>query len=415
MLHRVLTSPDLHLRFPAASVAETACLEDSACGIYPCYYRRLPDRLRVSSSALALIVDAETLDLNPSFQPREYLLGDNARQRFVRGTGALPKEFKEWAKRALPAAALRRLARDRFWYESWDTLDARVRKLRPFERVTPAGRADTFQPDFSLRSPDELVESVCGHLIGFVRAIEAAFPSHRHVMMIGGKDSQILALIPKAHPERWHVFSAAPNFALALQWMGWNNVDFGKTIDRDLFAHDNRNDETPEETERKIVCSDLYSDPRHMRWLPALKRIADGLDGRCIFWSGSAGDALHVGRPHHERYRQGDPRGFFDIHLTRVPCLVGNYHQVVKNFTGCPLLCPYQTAEIWREVYMHHGPAVIPAGMDLRPRIGERLANRPIRWLEENPGPAPYRYARSFHARELYLARLARGFAEDTR
>ena len=146
-----------------------------------------------------------------------------------------------------------------------------------------------------------------------------------------------------------------------------------------------------------------------MRWLPALRRIAASFEFRCFFWSGSAADALHVGRSFHRRYRGDDRRRFFDIHLTRVPCLVGNYHQVVKQFTGCPLLCPYETADIWREVYAHHGPDVIPAGVDLRPRIGERLAGRPIRWPDRNPAPAPYRYAARFNAREIYLRHLQAG------
>jgi hypothetical protein len=49
---------------------------------------------------------------------------------------------------------------------------------------------------------------------------------------------------------------------------------------------------------------------------------------------------------------------------------------------------------------------VIPVGMDLRPRIGERLAGRPIRWLDRNPGPTPYRYTKRFSAREIYLRHL---------
>jgi len=401
MIHDHLTSLDLHLCHPSDKVVETRALEDSACGIYPCYYRRLTDRLQVASSALALIAESGTLDLNPAFRPREYLLGDGARQRFVRGTGALPGVVKDWAKRMLPAAALRGLSKDRFWYESWDTVDRRIHKLRPFELVTPAGSNDTLRLDFSLRGPDELVERVAEHLTRIVAEIEARYPDCNHVMMVGGKDSQLLALAPKRRPDRWHVFSAAPNRALVWQWLGWNGVETGQ-----LFGHDNRPDETEEATRRKIVCSDLYSDPRHMRWLPALKRIADGFDGRCIFWSGSGGDALHMGRRHHRRYRCANARGFFDIHLTRVPCLVGNYHQVVKNFTGCPLVCPYQTADIWRQVYMHHGPAVIPPGMDLRPRIGERVAGRAIRWVRDNPGPEPYRYEVRFNAREHYLRHL---------
>jgi hypothetical protein len=146
-----------------------------------------------------------------------------------------------------------------------------------------------------------------------------------------------------------------------------------------------------------------------MRWLPALKRIARRFSSQCFFWAGSAADALHVGRSFHRRYRGKHTRGYFDIHLTRVPCLVGNYHQVVKNFTGCPLLCPYLTAEIWRDVYAHHGPAVIPAGVDVRPRIGERLAGRRVRWADRSPGPRPYRYTVAFNARQIYLRHLHAG------
>ena len=388
----------MHLQFPAGAIKETLRLEDSACGIYPCYYRVMPDRLKVATSAVALIAGAGTLELNPDFLPREYLLGDDGRQRFVHGTAALPNVVKDAAKRLLPAALLRRLSRDRFWYETWETIDRQIFKLKPFERVTPQDATDTFQPDFALRDAADLVERVAVHLTRFVREIEERYPEHNHVMMIGGKDSQILALIPKRRPERWHIFSAAPNRALVWQWMKWNDVKAGR-----LFDHDNRNEETAEETERKIVCSDLYSDPRHMRWLPTLRRIAESFDSRCCFWSGSAADALHVGRSFHRRYRGKNARAFFNIHLTRVPCLVGNYHQVVKNYTGCPLLCPYQTTGIWRDVYSHHGAEVIPAGVDLRPRLGERLAGRSIRWADGNPGPEPYRYASRFQARATYL------------
>ena len=400
MIHPRLSSLDIHLRFPPETVVETRVLEDSASGIYPCYYRSLNDRLKVATSACALILDSHSWEPNPMFHPREYLMGNDAHQRFVRGTAVLPKALKDGAKRLLPAGLLRSLSKDRFWYESWETADSRVCKLRPFERVTPDGATDMFHPDFSLRNADELIEGVAAHLTRFVRDIEERYPEHDHVMMIGGKDSQILALIPKLRPDRWHVFSAVPNRFLVWQWMGWNGVEAGH-----LFGHDNQNEETPGETERKIVCSDLYSDPRHMRWLPSLRRIAEGLGFRCFFWSGSAADALHVGRSFHRRYST-NPRGYFDIHLTRVPCLVGNYHQVVKNFTGCPLLCPYQTPEIWRDLYMHHGPGVIPAGVDVRARIGERLAGRAIRWAKRNPGPAPYRYTAPFHAKEIYFRHI---------
>jgi hypothetical protein len=92
---------------------------------------------------------------------------------------------------------------------------------------------------------------------------------------------------------------------------------------------------------------------------------------------------------------------------------MGNYHQVFKNFVGVPLLSPYQSEEIWREVYTHYGPEALSGAGDLRCRIGERLAGRPIRWLEDNPGPEPYRYAARFNAREIYLGHIHDGLKRE--
>lgn len=400
-LHPRLTSLDLHLDFAPGEVVETLRLEDCACGCYPCYYLHAADRLLVASSAVALIVHTGRLEFNAAFRPREYLLGKTAHGRFVRFTGGLPGGLKDWLKASLPRPLLGRLARERFWYESWDTIDMRVRKLRPFEHVTVGGAENTFAPDFTLTDPDELVEKVAREVSAFVHAIEDRHPRHAHVLMLGGKDSQLIALVPKRRPEQWHVFSAEPNATLSRQWLAENDLAVAS-----LTTHDNRNEETPAETKAKIIASDLYSDPRHMRWLPSLQRLAASRREGCIFWAGTAPCGLHEGRRYFRQYRGAQRERFFDVHLTRVPALMGNYHQVVKNITGCALLSPYQNAAIWSNVYRHFGPATIPVGADLRARIGERLAGRRIRWTAGNPGPAPYEYATPVCARDVYLLHL---------
>jgi len=381
-----ITSLDMHLKFPPGKVVETKCLEDVACGMYPCYYLRSDNKLKVSTSVVALIFDSGSFELNPNFKPPNFLNCQSVQKSLIRSIFAkTPAILKKPIRNLfLVRNSASNSYERKLWYESWETIDKRIRKLKPFEKVTPTSSTITFKPDFTINDKEEIIDKTVYYLQKFINEIEIKYLNYCHIVLTGGKDSQLISLVPKLNPERWYIFSAEPNYTLVKHWVKENGIRVKR-----IFKHNNKNEETIDDFGKKIICSDLYSDPRHIQWLPTLKRIAKKFDNKCIFWSGTIGDTIYS---FHEAYHIGSKEKYFDVHMTRAASWQGNYHQTFKNFVGRPLLSPYHSKEIWEELYQHLDPSVIKKDTDLRPEIGERLFGKPVKWVDENPGPEPYSY-----------------------
>jgi len=391
MKRALVTSLDLHLRFQAEEIVETECLKDVGAGIYPCYYIRDGDRLKVSTSASSLVIDSGDLVPDPEFAPPDFLRW-HFRQHEL--TFRLERKFRH-------VFGLPKIKEMDPWYESSRSVDARVSKLSAFESVTATSTASAFRPDFSIRNREVIVEQSVRHVLAFIEAIEGEFPDHHNVIMTGGKDSQLILLAPKRNPDRWHFFSAEPNYSLNVKWMAKNGVRVNRT-----FFHDNRNEESGEDLRRKIVCGDLYSDPTHIRWMPTVRKIAREFDERCLFWGGTMSSPAHFYAGGHRADFTRDREAFFRSHFGRTAAFQGNYHQVFKNFTGLPYLSPYHSSAIWDELYQHIDPAIYTNDEDLRIQIGEKLFGKPVWWPEANPGPDDYAYPRYLNARKTYLEHI---------
>ncbi|MGH9493389.1 MAG: toprim domain-containing protein [Candidatus Sulfotelmatobacter sp.] len=243
----------------------------------------------------------------------------------------------------------------------------------------------------------------------FVQGIERRFPEHEHVVMTGGKDSQLIWLVPKLAPDRWHVFSSYPNDRVVSEWLERNDLMPAGGI----LRHDNQNDETRADTERKVACSDLYSDPRHIKWLPFMRTIAEEHGGRCIFWGGTMSSPAHIYKGHEVEDFSDDPDRMWRSHFERTASWQGNYHQTFFNFVGRPYLSPYHSPEIWNELFVHLDPRAIRWGGDLRDALGQELAGRPVWWTEENPGPEPYSYTFFLNGRTAYRRYVRRLIARE--
>ena len=186
-----------------------------------------------------------------------------------------------------------------------------------------------------------------------------------------------------------------------MKWVEQNRLHVNK-----IFSHDNHNEENIEDLKKKIICGDLYSDPRHIRWMPTMTKIAGEFNDRCIFWGGTMSAPAHVYAGPYRADFSKDKTAFFRSHFERTASWQGNYHQVFKNFTGLPYLSPYHSREIWEEVYRHLDPSAIPKEVDLRPAIGERLFGKPVRWILENPGPRIYEYNFNIDAHEIVVQHI---------
>lgn len=406
MVMKKITSLQLHLNYPAEQVVETKCLEDVGCGIYPCYFMKLKDKLKVSTSVTALIFDSKIFELNPTFNPPDFLKQTSKQNSLHKKLSLITPTI---LKRVVKYFDLRLLSdnlhKDKFWYESWETIDKRVKKLRPFEKVTPRDTTIKFKPDFTIRDKEIIINKTVNYLQKFVQSVEREFPDYEHIIMTGGKDSQLINLIPKLNSEKWHIFSAEPNYTLVKKWIEKNDVTVNK-----IFKHNNQNEESFEDFKKKILCSDLYADLRHMRWIPTLKRIAKEFDYKCIFWSGTAADAIYS---FHKDFHNKFKEEYFKVHMIRVGTFQGNYHQICKNFVGCPTLSPYHSKEIWEELYQHLDPSIITKDTDLRKEIGEKLFGRPVKWSEQNPSPEPYSYSFHFDSYKFYVEYIKKGLTKN--
>lgn len=400
ILENELTSLSLHIDYPAGAVISVDEFVDETAGILPAYYYRAGDSVTVSTSVLSLI------DELGDFQPDQTFI-ETARplNREASAGGIsirdvakrLPRPVIE-AVRPLGEPILNKLgllSTDGLWVSSSRTPDERIRKVAPFGRVTPSRTTQDFDPTYSL-TPRDAAADIANYVQQFVSRIEKEYPDHHHVVLTGGKDSQLIWLVDKIEPAKWHIASSPPNYSINQEFFERNEIPHGSSFE---LSEEKR--ETCEETERKILASDLRSDIRHLRWCPQLREIAERFDQQVIFWSGTVGGALHTYYPH---YAGAGRDGFFEAQFTRAANWQSNAHQTVKNYSGCAKLSAYHSPEIWRGVYEQYDPAQIEKGDDYRLEIARELQDAPIEWPSSNPEPAPYSYPGSLDPEELYLS-----------
>jgi hypothetical protein len=399
-----LTSWDLYTSFPPGSVLETYELEDINSGIYPCYYMHCGDRLKVSTSVVSLILHSRDFHLNQGFRPPKFPLRSGQRNFAVilrRLVLPLSKVLERIKLLRSPLARIRSQisanVKTFYWnphhsaYRSWETIDNRITKLKSFEKVSLDGNSVNFVPDFSIQCLNEIVDKASALMLRCINDLERRFPDKEHIILTGGKDSQLIALIPKLNNKKWHIFSAEPNFSLIQKWVSENNIPISN-----VYRHDGRNEETKGQLKRKILAGDLYTSPVHIRYSPTLKDIAEKFPQGCVFWLGTMPRGGHFFCGPGNRYDGLDVAArrdaFFGIHQKDFPAWQGNIHQTYSNLLGSPFLCPYYFEEMWVELFSHYDPAAIPKEIDLRDQIGEKLHGRKIKWINDNPGPRPYTY-----------------------
>lgn len=374
---------DVYLKYPARRIVKSQELVDVTGGIIPVYYMRDGDSLLVSSSAAELIRASDGVQRNVDFHPPEWFSTSRSDDIELRGK----RIFGD-----IRLATIKESPPDPSWYASWQTADRRVFKLRPHETVSMEHSRIEFDPTSGIRSKVKLAERVAEGLTASVQWIETKYPDAQHVVLTGGMDSMLIHLVPKKNNKNWHVFSGDPNYEIVLDWLATNDLQVG-----DVYRGDSINRETMDELRRKIAASDLYSDPRHIRWLPHLKQIANSYDERVIIWTGTEGGAFFA---FHPVYHQGPAQRFWRLQQSRAPSWQGNYHQTAFNFTGAPVLSIYHTPHMV-ELMSAYDPEVISRGDDIRPMIGRELAGA-IEWPTSNPGPEPYSYEKGLQSHAIY-------------
>jgi hypothetical protein len=248
-----------------------------------------------------------------------------------------------------------------------------------------------------MRDTGTIVEKSAMLISQFIRQIEERFPKRKHIVLTGGLDSQMILLAPKVDDSKWNVFSAYPNAPIVRKFIKENNI-----VINEFFEHDNVSDFDENLYNEMAFCGDLYSDPRHIRWMTTMREISNLHANECIFWGGSIADAIFA---YHHLYHQNSSE-YFDKHMQRAAFFQGAYHQIFRNFVGCPYVSPYHSQVIWDDLIIHLDPDLFAPGVDLRRDIAERLAGRKVAFSEHNPSPAPWNFTSAGSLREIYFNEL---------
>ncbi|MCS4223607.1 hypothetical protein [Salinibacter ruber] len=385
-MKKEVTSLDLHLKHQSDKVVETRKLKDVACGIYRSYYINCGNHIKASTSVVDLIAETDEIDYNNNFSRPSFLEADTLQRKKPKGLSKISSYIPYIIRSGIPES-IKRLARQ------WNILsstshkvnnefvDNRVNKLKPFEKVTLNNRERNFSPTFKLDSKTVLIKKTVEYITEFIHSVESLYPEHEHVVLVGGKDSQLILLAPKK-TDNWSVFSSYPNYPLVESFVQDNNIPV-----KQLHSHPNQCLDTENIFKEKILASDMSVDPRHMRWRGKLKEIANRYDKKCIFWAGQLADTIYT---YHKYYQEGGRQDYFEKHFRKAANQMGADHASIKNQVGVPMLSPYHSGKIWKALYQHYDPSIINKDTDLRPEIGEQLAGREIKWPESNPSPDIY-------------------------
>ena len=345
-----LTSFDIYTKYKPTEVVHTNSFDDVCSGMNPCFYMRDGSRLKVSSSVAALIKDSGSVNWNPLFKPLRFPLHPlqhNALSFASTAFASIDARLHDTAIMQNPVIRkLRSIRSPEVKTFIWSptepasqtdaSIDTRIRMVAPFESVTVDANNDeiTLQRDYTITDLDEYLERSAQLMRETINAIETTFPRKKHIVLVGGKDSQLISLVPKLNNQNWYIFTGEPNEPLIREWVRLNKIDVA-----DIFGHDGHNEESLSDFKRKIVCSDLYSSPIHVRYLPTLEKLVRDFDGECVFWGGSMPRRASLYDASQRKDNVAISNDvFWQTHFRDFPAWQGNLHQTYSNYLGCPFL-----------------------------------------------------------------------------
>ncbi|MCB9897821.1 MAG: hypothetical protein H6825_07445 [Planctomycetes bacterium] len=247
----------------------------------------------------------------------------------------------------------------------------------------------------------------------------------RPFVLVGGRDSMNLLLLPWR--ERVTALSASPNFALVRRFVQENDLD--------VEVEELTDPEDPRVLDREILENTCRADLEHYRWGARLREIAIASERPVVFWKGQMADAFMT--PYWKKYAidPGRLTDFVTKAWARTDFLLPG---IVQRAVARRILLPRFRDTVWLRganwqgfhmtvirgtsgalpLSAYHGPRMQrvfarvdltrAAQRDIRPRVGELLLGRPVRYPAENPGPPPSAFRRGLGRPGPFLERIRR-------
>lgn len=345
-----LDTIDLHLNHKSTPI-EVNTIIDSTAGEYPAYYTIQNGKLLVCTSVFNLISHLGTFELNPDYQ----------------------------------------YAQDIQFHTQWITVDKRITRVRPFEKVTATSSEITFHPTFQNSNIDQYLETSAKYLMDFVNEIEDRFPNKTNIVLTGGKDSRMMWLMPKRNPDKWVMFCSQPDLYYVKDWMLNNKIPFPK-----MYTHDGFPDESYEFFKKKVIAADANVELRHARWMEFETKMAKEYNNEVIFWIGDTGFNFNF-----NAFSTPANRDWFDTVNLRAALYHGTKNQIIKNLTECPRLSMYHSPKIQNEVFQYFNPDLIDK--DYRFQLANIIAGREIVWENPYQNINWWTYPFEYDVKKIYL------------
>lgn len=299
-------------------------------------------------------------------------------------------------------------------YEAWHSVDhpcfvGEATVCRNVSRVPPEVRLSAKQKD-----PQAYAEALCEAVVDDVHAVERRFSGWKNIVLVGGKDSLNLLLLPWRNPVV--AYSADPNYPLVREFVERNSLPL-----QVVHLQDDAGDLHSQVVENATLLS-----LQHCRWTGHLDAIAKAHAGEVVFWKGQLGDVFNT--PYWQRYasfpvHRSAPRGIqrfkswgarlierigredrspLEVALeTRGAYWQGTHMALLRGLLNAPVLSAYHGARaerIWSTVDRQKA-----VQMDLRPLMGELWAGKPVWYPDLNPSPAPIIERRAANSIDVFL------------
>lgn len=272
-----------------------------------------------------------------------------------------------------------------FYRPSFTTIDNKINRF--FKRT---------KSTYELDDPKKITEIGAKLMQEYITEIENYFPDYAHLLLMGGKDSLNILLCNRK--SKWIVLSGEPNTLNSKEFIENNKLDISDFI-RGKPEVDNSFYES------EVTCSDCLFDPSHIRWIPQIKEVVDQHQGKIVLWMGTNGDGIFAKNNNHR------DKNYFAVQDLHVGTAMGVWHQAYKNFFNIPVLSPYQSPGMIKELISKFNPYYVNKSGDIRKQIGQILHGREVNYPTSNPTPPVYSRNRKYEI-AIYIKHLKKSDVE---
>jgi hypothetical protein len=315
-----ISTEDIYHRYPYGTLFLLDRLFDLNAGHFPVFYTRYEGKLYASTSILSLASFTKRVALNP---------------------------FCVWMMKQKFVHVI--------WYPFFHTYLKGVYRLKPFQEVTPTGQRrvpGTEASYFHFRKElPEFIRLTAKAMIDCVHHYEEKYPTHKHIVAVGGMDARFILAIPKKHPENWIVYSLPPDASSVAEFVKVNKMPYECWFPEWPREHP----ETDVEYKQKIILTQGLMDPVHFREGAVLKPYLKPHE-KYLFWTGDLGDCLTTVQPEYQRW---NPFLYFAGLASRGSSYQGFSSLYMLGALGIPYVPFYHYTPMWTDVFLRFNPGII--------------------------------------------------------